>query len=246
MIRLQHVSKSYRRGKRTVIVARDISIVFPKGARVGLLGHNGAGKLTLLKMIAGGLRPDSGVIRRRGTVSWPVGFSGGLHGDMSGAQNARFVARIYGRNPEATVAYCQAISGLGPDIFHPVRSYSAGMRARLAFALSMAIPFDYYLFDEITAVGDAAFRQQCLDTLSARLGCSGAIIASHAMDQIRALCTSAVVLENGRLKQFDDVEQAIRYYRKSPRSAAVPSDLSFGHGLIAGQNQLYQLGQTTL
>lgn len=246
MIRLQHVSKSYRRGKRTVVVARDISIDFPQGARVGLLGHNGAGKSTLLQMIGGGLRPESGVIRRSGSVSWPVGFSGGLHGDMSGAQNARFVARIYGRDPEATVAYCQTVSGLGPDIFHPVRTYSAGMRARLAFALSMAIPFDTYLFDEITAVGDAAFRQQCLEILSTRLNSAGAIIASHSMDQIRALCTSAVVLENGRLQRFDDVEKAIRYYRRSPRNAGVPSDFPLSHGFIAGQNQLNQLGQTPL
>lgn len=246
MIRLENVSKSYQRGKRTVVVARNISIVFPQGARVGLLGHNGAGKSTLLQMIGGGLRPDTGVIRRSGAVSWPVGFSGGLHGDMSGAQNARFVARIYGRDPEATVSYCRAVSGLGSDIFHPVRTYSAGMRARLAFAVSMAIPFDFYLFDEITAVGDAAFRQQCLDMLNTRLCSAGAIIASHSMEQIRALCTSAVVLENGRLTHFGDVAQAIRYYRRSPRNAGAPSDFPLSHGFIAGQNQLNQLGQTTL
>lgn len=214
MIQLSDVTKSFRSASGQRFVAKNINAVFPDLARIGLLGINGAGKSTLLRMIGGKQHPDHGSIRSDGTVSWPVAHSGGLHRELTGAQNVRFVARIYRRDPDKMVEFCQSVSGIGHQIRQPIREYSAGMRARLAFALSMAIPFDFYLFDEITAVGDMKFREACVEMLHERLEGSGAFIASHSMAQIRALCTSAAVLEKGRLRYFENVEEGIALYEK--------------------------------
>ena len=129
----------------------DFSLALPKGAKVGVLGRNGAGKTTLLGMIAGTVQPDSGRIRRHASISWPLGFSGSFHPDLTGAQNARFVARIYGVDTDSLIAYVDDFAELGDFMDMPVRSYSAGMRARLAFGMSMGVAFDWYLVDEITA-----------------------------------------------------------------------------------------------
>jgi capsular polysaccharide transport system ATP-binding protein len=212
MIRLDHVSKTFAvRGVRTE-VARDLSFAFPPGACTGLLGRNGAGKSTLLAMIAGIVRPDSGRILRRGSVSWPVGFQGSFHPDLSGAENTRFAARLYGADTRAAESFVRDVAGLGKSFALPVRGYSAGMRARLAFALSMAIPFDTYLIDEVTSVGDAAFRATSETLLTERLKTSGAVIVSHQMDLLRRLCGPGVVLENGRLFFYPRIERAIEHH----------------------------------
>jgi capsular polysaccharide transport system ATP-binding protein len=194
------------------VVAQGIDAVFPAGQATALLGRNGAGKSSLLAMIAGTLRPDAGQVARQGSVSWPVGFAGAFHPDLTGAQNTRFVARVYGVDSGALLSFVRDVSGLGDAMGQPVRRYSSGMRARLGFALSMGIPFDMYLVDEVTAVGDAAFRRETSELLTARLGQAGAIVVSHAPAQLRGLCRAGAVLEDGRLRMFDDLEEAIAVY----------------------------------
>lgn len=209
MIALQGLWKRFPGG---ALVAQGIDARFPAGRATALLGRNGAGKSSLLAMIAGTLRPDAGQVVRQGTVSWPVGFAGAFHPDLTGAQNTRFVARVYGVDSGALLHFVREVSGLEEAMRQPVRRYSSGMRARLGFALSMGILFDMYLVDEVTAVGDAAFRRDSAALLRARLGQAGAIVVSHAPAQLRGICSAGAVLEDGRLRMFDDLEAAIAAY----------------------------------
>ncbi|ARO15483.1 capsular polysaccharide transport system ATP-binding protein [Ketogulonicigenium robustum] len=211
MIRLDHVSKGFRTtpGAPVQMLLHDVSLQIPQGVSVGLLGRNGVGKTTLLDMISGLTLPDRGKIHVGGSVSWPMGFSGSLHGDMTGLQNTRFVARIYGVDSGALVNFVQDFAGLGAHFNAPVRGYSAGMRARLAFGLSIGIPFDTYLIDEITAVGDAAFRAKSRAYFLARLHRAGAIVVNHTLSELRSLCTAGLVLHDGTLRYFPAIEDAI-------------------------------------
>lgn len=213
MITLRGVSKAFRHRGRATVVADRITARFPPGASVALLGRNGAGKSSLLRLIAGVIHPSRGRVLRDGSLSWPVGFAGSFHPEMTGGQNTRFVARIYGVDPAALEAFVLGLSGLGRAFRDPVRTYSSGMRARLAFALSMGIRFDTYLIDEVASVGDAAFRASCEAVLHDRLRASGAIVVSHSMPMLRRLCTCGAVLENGRLEMFDDLDAAIARHR---------------------------------
>ena len=186
---------------RKVILER-FTLTLPRGAKVGVLGRNGAGKSTLIGMIAGIVRADGGEIRRTGSISWPLGFAGSFANDLTGAQNIRFVARIYGIDTDGLVDYVQDFAELGDFIDMPVRSYSSGMRARLAFGLSMGVAFDWYLVDEITAVGDTAFRRKSLSVFRHRLREAGMLMVSHYDKTILDYCTSGLVLENGRAAYF--------------------------------------------
>lgn len=213
-VTLAAVSKEFRSGPVRTIVADRIDAVFPARVSVALLGRNGAGKSSLLRMIAGISRPDGGQILRQGSVSWPVGFAGSFHGDLSGAENTRFVARIYGVDTDALVAYVADFSELGHQFNAPFRTYSAGMRARLAFAVSMGVPFDTYLVDEVTAVGDARFREKSEAVLADRLKRSGAIVVSHSLQMLARLCDAGAVLADGKLCWHDDVMEAIAHHRE--------------------------------
>jgi capsular polysaccharide transport system ATP-binding protein len=212
MIRLEGVRKTFRLDGTQKVVARNLNFTFPAGQAVGLLGRNGAGKSSLLSMLAGTLQPDSGRIVSNGTISWPVGFAGSFHADMTGAQNTRFVARIYGVDTDQAIDFVQDFAGLGPHFHLPIRSYSAGMRARLAFGISMAVPFDTYLIDEVTAVGDGAFARKSSAVLRERLQSSGAVIVSHSMPLLRDLCTAGAVLEDGRLFYYARIDKAIEHH----------------------------------
>jgi capsular polysaccharide transport system ATP-binding protein len=215
MIEFRHVTKAYRTRGAPKVLLNDLSLALPKGATVGVLGRNGAGKSTLLGMVAGTVRPDAGQIRRHASISWPLGFSGSFHPDLTGAQNARFVARIYGVDTDGLVAYVEDFAELGDFLDMPVRSYSSGMRARLAFGMSMGIAFDWYLVDEITAVGDAAFRAKCLAVFKHRLKESGMLMTSHSPSVIRSYCRSGIVLERGEATYFEDVEEAIAQHERN-------------------------------
>ncbi|MTH79699.1 ABC transporter ATP-binding protein [Paracoccus aestuariivivens] len=215
MIRLENLSKSFTVNGRTTIVARNINVTFPQGGAVGLLGHNGAGKSTLLRMIAGVVRPDRGRVVTRGTVSWPVGFSGSFHPDLTGAQNTRFIARIYDADAEALLRFVEGFADLGHHFHLPFRNYSSGMRSRLAFGVSMGIHFDTYLVDEVTSVGDGYFREKSKAYFRNRLLNSGAIMVSHSMSMIRAICSSAAVLHQGQLTHYPDVNEAIRVHQNN-------------------------------
>lgn len=215
MIEFRDVSKYYLTQSSRKVVLDRFSLVLPAGAKVGVLGRNGAGKSTLLGMISGTVRPDSGEILRHSSISWPLGFKGSFHGDLTGAQNIRFVARIYGVDTDALVAYVQDFAELGDFIDMPVRSYSSGMRARLGFGMSMGVSFDWYLVDEITAVGDQAFKQKSLAMFRTRLKDAGILMVSHSVNTIRTYCTSGLVLENGRAEYFEDVGEAVRFHKRN-------------------------------
>jgi capsular polysaccharide transport system ATP-binding protein len=212
-IELVNLSKSFGAGKRRKILADQLNAVFPANRSIALLGRNGAGKSTLLRMIAGTVNPDRGYVRRCGTISWPVGFSGSFHGDLTGAQNTRFLARVYGVETDELMEFVRGFAELGHHYHQPFKTYSSGMRSRLAFGVSMGLHFDTYLIDEVTSVGDAAFRQKSTELLLERLENSGAIVVSHGMGMIRRLCDMAVVLENGALTFYEDVEEAIALHK---------------------------------
>ena len=221
MIWLENLTKVFSLDGRSKVVADNITATFPTGRSVALLGRNGAGKSTLLQMIAGTMDPTSGRIRSTGTISWPVGFAGSFHPELTGAQNARVVGRIYGVDTDELIDFVEEFSGLGSHFRLPFRTYSAGMRSRLAFGVSMGIHFDTYLVDEITAVGDAAFRAKSDRLFKARMQGAGAVVVSHAMGQIRDLCDAAAVLEGGRLTYFDDVEEGIAHHNRNMKASAV-------------------------
>lgn len=209
MIRFENLTKSFRlRGERQLVID-NLSLELPTGKSLGLLGRNGAGKSTLLQLVAGTMRPDSGSIVSDGTISWPVGFGGSFHGDLTGAQNVRFIARIYGVDTVGLEEFVRDFAELGKHFNMPFRSYSSGMRSRLAFGASMGIKFDTYLVDEVTAVGDEAFKWKSFRVFKDRLQQSSAIIVSHDMNQMRQFCDAGVVLYRGGLDYFDDIEAAI-------------------------------------
>ena len=212
MIRLENLTKTFILHGRRKTVADHITADFPTGAAVGLLGRNGAGKSTLMNMIAGNMSPTSGRILSTGSVSYPVGFAGSFHPDLSGAQNTRFVARIYGIDTEALVDYVEEFAELGKHFHLPFRTYSSGMRSRLSFGVSMGIPFDTYLVDEVTSVGDAAFREKSSEVFRSRMEKAGALFVSHSMPMVKDLCDMAAVLEHGKLTLYDDVEEAIEHH----------------------------------
>lgn len=214
MIRFEGLTKSFMvRGERRVVID-NLNLTLPTGRSLALLGRNGAGKSTLLQIISGTMRPDSGRVTSDGTISWPVGFGGSFHRDLTGAQNVRFVARIYGVDTDALMAFVEDFSELGKFFHMPVRSYSSGMRSRLTFGTSMGIRFDTYLVDEVTAVGDAVFRRKSRAVFLDRMKHSSAIMVNHSMNQLRLFCNAGMVLENGRVQYFDDLEEAIALHEE--------------------------------
>lgn len=215
MIRLTDVSKTFHADGIAKTVANRISMTFPTGSSVALIGRNGAGKSSLLKMISGAMKPNSGRIETDGTISWPVGFSGSFHADLSGLQNTRFVARIYGVDTDELVRFVHEESELGDQFFLPFRTYSQGMRARLGFATSMGIDFDTYLIDEVTSVGDEGFREKSEAMLRDRLETRSAIVVSHSGPLLKRMCRAAVLIEDGEAVWFDDVEEALREHRRN-------------------------------
>jgi capsular polysaccharide transport system ATP-binding protein len=215
MIRFENLTKSFWvRGERRIVID-DLNTILPTGKSLALLGRNGAGKSTLLKMVAGTMRPDSGRIVSDGSISWPVGFAGSFHGDLTGAQNVRFIARIYGVNTDSLLAFVEDFTELGKYFHMPVRSYSSGMKARLTFGSSMGIQFDTYLVDEVTAVGDASFKRKSRAVFAERMKNSSAIMVSHATAELRQFCDAEIVLENGRLLYFEDLDEAIALHEKN-------------------------------
>lgn len=209
MIRFENLTKSFWVQRERFVVIDGLDATLPSGASLALLGRNGAGKSTLLQLIAGTMRPDHGRIVSDGTISWPVAFGGSFHPELTGAQNVRFVARIYGVDTDSLVAFVEDFAELGKHFHMPVRTYSAGMRSRLTFGTSMGIRFDTYLVDEVTAVGDARFRRKSGAVFRERMKRSGAILVSHEMAQVREFCDAGIVLNEGRITYFEDLEEAI-------------------------------------
>jgi len=209
MIRLEGLCKTFVMHGKHKVVANNINMIFPTGVSVALLGRNGAGKSSLLSMISGFLAPDSGRIIIEGSLSWPVGFSGSFHPDLTGSQNIRFIARVYGVDTDRLCDFVRDFAELGDHFDLPVRTYSSGMKSRLSFGVSMGVKFDTYLVDEVTAVGDADFKRKSKAVFTERMRTSGAIFISHSMAGVRNFCEAGAVLENGRITYFDDLEDAI-------------------------------------
>lgn len=214
MIRIENLTKSFHlRGERKVVID-NLTLTLPTGKSLALLGRNGAGKSTLLQIIAGTLHADSGQVLSDGTISWPVGLSSSFHGDLTGAENVRFVARIYGVDTDQLIAFVEEFADLGKSFQAPLRSYSSGMRARLTFGASMGIKFDTYLVDEVTAVGDQAFKRKSRQLFKDRMKSASAIMVSHSMGQIREFCNAGVVLEGGKAMYFEDLNEAIAVHEE--------------------------------
>jgi capsular polysaccharide transport system ATP-binding protein len=212
MIELDRITKAYPTRSGMNVVLDAISFSFPAHTNVGILGRNGSGKSTLLRVLAGTEEADSGTIRRNGTVSWPIGFSGGFNGSLNGEENCRFVARIYGMDVDEVVGFTMEFAELGEYFYMPVKTYSSGMRARLAFGLSMAVDFDAYLVDEVTAVGDSNFQAKCRKAFEERSGRSSVIIVSHHIGTVKEYCQRCAVIRSGKLTYFDNVDEAERFY----------------------------------
>ncbi|PZO67410.1 MAG: ABC transporter ATP-binding protein [Paracoccus denitrificans] len=215
MIQLLDLCKTYTLKGKHKVVADNINATFPSGVAVALLGRNGAGKSSLLRMISGAMLPSSGKILSSGTISWPVGFSGSFNIDLTGEQNCRFVARVYGVDTDELIYFVEDFAELGQHFRMPIRTYSSGMRSRLAFGLSMAVPFDTYLVDEVSAVGDAAFKEKSNEVFNHRMANASAIVVSHSMGMLRETCQIGAVLENGKLEFYDDIEKAIDAHMKN-------------------------------
>lgn len=214
MIRLENLYKYYRIDRLKKIVLRDVSFNFESGRSYGILGINGAGKSTLMRILAGTELPNAGRVRKSVRVSWPLGFAGGLHTGMTGRENIKFVARIYGENVGEVVEFVEDFAEIGPYIDAPVKTYSSGMVQRVAFGLSMAINFECYLIDETMAVGDARFQARCKAEFKKRKAVSDIIMVTHSMGAIKEYCQHGLVLANGELLYFPNVDDAIETYRK--------------------------------
>jgi capsular polysaccharide transport system ATP-binding protein len=215
MIKLDRVSKAYRvRGGGRRSVLDYVSLTFEPGHNFGILGVNGAGKSTLIRLLAGSELPDRGVVRRHARVSFPLGFGGTFHGTLSGRENVAFVARVYGARMHPAIEFVEMFSELGEYFQMPVNTYSAGMRARLAFATCLAIDFDVYLIDEVTEIGDQRFRRKCAEAFRERMVRADIILVTHNPQTLRQYCDRGAILANGGLTLYDDIGTALgRYHR---------------------------------
>lgn len=217
MIRLEKITKVYRTrsGKHTVF--RDLDLEIPGGTGVAFLGRNGAGKTTLVNIIGGAEPADSGRIVTDASISWPVGMAGGFQPSLSAKENVKFVARLYSEKKDIPriIDYVRDFAEIEEYFDMPIRTYSSGMRSRVSFGLSMAFDFDYYLIDEVTAVGDPQFRHKCEAALLEKRNDrkSGFIVVSHQMEIVRKFCTSAVVLTHDGVRHYADLEEAIKVYQ---------------------------------
>ena len=220
MIRLVDIDKVYGTRSGAVRVLRKVNLTVQSGERVGILGRNGAGKSTLIRILSGAELPTNGRVERDMTVSWPLAFGGAFQGSLTGYDNLRFICRIYGVDPADKVAFVEDFSELGIYLREPTKSYSSGMLARLAFAISMVIEFDCFLIDEIIAVGDARFHEKCNHELFEKRADRAMIIVSHDPNYIRAHCTRAAVLVDGELHHPTSLDEAFDFYLQPETVAA--------------------------
>lgn len=217
MIIIKDVCKKYstRKGYKTVL--NNINFSLKKGEKIGILGRNGAGKSTLIRLISEIEKPTSGTITRNMSISWPLAFSGAFQGSLTGMDNLKFICRIYECNIKKTKKYVEDFAELGDYLFEPVKKYSSGMKARLAFALSLAIEFDCYLIDEVIAVGDSRFTEKCKKELFENKKDRALILVSHNMNAIKNYCDRAMVLDSGNLYQFETIEEAYKYHNNQQK-----------------------------
>jgi len=216
MIKIENLTKSYRTPKGRHYVFKDLNVELPSGKSVALIGRNGAGKSTLLRVIGGIDRADSGRVQTDKTISWPVGLAGGFQGSLTGRENVKFVARLYATHEELRekVAFVEEFAELGKYFDMPIKTYSSGMKSSLGFGLSMAFKFDYYLVDEVTAVGDARFKQKCADLFKARHEEASFLMVSQSLGSLKEICDVALFIgRDNVVKYFESVDEAIASYK---------------------------------
>lgn len=214
MITLRNLSKTYQTQTGPREVLKNINLKVLKGEKIGILGSNGAGKSTLIRLISGAELPTRGEITKEMSISWPLAFSGAFQGSLTGLDNVKFICRIYNSEILPAINFVRDFSELGTYLKEPVKSYSSGMRARLAFAVSLAINFDCFLIDEVVAVGDQRFHEKCRIELFEKRAQSAMIIVSHDAGYIREHCDKAAVLDSGFLHNFNTVNDAYVFYQK--------------------------------
>lgn len=215
MIELKDVEKTYPGKHGRIHVLRGVNAVFNRGESVGILGQNGAGKSTMLRIMCGSERPTFGAVNRDVSCSWPLGFAASFASTLTGAENLRFVCRIYGADIAEVTDFVARFSELGGSINEPTKTYSTGMRSRLAFSLSMAIRFQVYVIDEALAAGDVAFQRKAIRLFEERKSGSDVIMVSHSIAMIKQYCTRAGVLNGGRLTMYDTIDEANEYYLRA-------------------------------
>ena len=215
MIKLENIVKKYHTRAGSRIVLDNINLEVKRGEKVGILGRNGAGKSTLIRLMSGAELPTSGHIYRGMQLSWPLAFGGAFQGSLTGIDNLKFICRVYGVDYRDKIAFVEEFSELGQYLREPIKKYSAGMRARLAFAISMSIEFDCFLIDEIVAVGDSRFHEKCNIELFEKRRDRSMILVSHDPGYIREHCDHAAVLIAGKLYSFDHIDEAFEFYDKS-------------------------------
>lgn len=218
MIQVQNVHKRYMTDHGPgPWVLQGVNLELPAKVNVGLIGANGAGKSTLLRIIGGVDQANKGSVERQCSVSWPMGFGGGLQGSLTGRQNAKFVCRIHGHERDIAdrLAYIQDFAQIGPAFDEPVKTYSSGMKSRLQFAMSLAFDFDVYISDEVTAAGDAAFRKKAADAFKALANRAGLIMVAHGESTLKTFCQSGIWLHNGQAHWFDQIDDALKAYRST-------------------------------
>jgi capsular polysaccharide transport system ATP-binding protein len=216
MIELRNLTKSYRTTKGRNYIFRDLSLTIPPDVSIGLIGRNGAGKSTLLRLIGGIDTPDRGAVMTDKSISWPVGLSGGFQGTLTGRDNVKFVCRVYGARGEELrekIRFVEDFAEIGRYFDQPVKTYSSGMRSRLAFGLSMAFDFDYYLIDEVMSTGDAHFKKKAMQLFDEKIGRAHVILTTHNMKEIRRLCQIVLLVSKGQVTIYDDVEAGILAYQ---------------------------------
>ena len=218
MLVVRNLAKEYVQEGRKKRLFQNLSFTLAPSERLAVLGRNGQGKSTLIKILGGVLAPTSGDVRWSMTASWPLGFGGAFQGALTGIDNIRFLARIYDRPAGRMLQEVESFAELGDALTMPVKHYSSGMRARLAFGMSLAIEFDCYLIDEVIAVGDALFRARCETELFEKRASRSFIIASHDMHFLRSTCNRAIVIERGQAQLLDSVDEAIEIYGNLGRS----------------------------
>ncbi|HAN2164876.1 ABC transporter ATP-binding protein, partial [Escherichia coli] len=212
MIKIENLTKSYRTPTGRHYVFKNLNIEIPSGKSVAFIGRNGAGKSTLLRMIGGIDRPDSGKIITNKKISWPVGLAGGFQGSLTGRENVKFVARLYAKQEELKekIEFVEEFAELGKYFDMPIKTYSSGMRSRLGFGLSMAFKFDYYIVDEVTAVGDARFKEKCAQLFKERHKESSFLMVSHSLNSLKEFCDVAIVFKDDNVVSFhEDVQEGI-------------------------------------
>ena len=215
MIRLSNVTKYYDVKGRRKYLMRDVSLTIPSCINVGILGSNGAGKSTFLRMLGRIDFPNKGRIVSNKKISWPLGLTSGFQGSLTGKENAQFICRVYSKSDSElrrTLNFINEFSELGQYFDMPVKSYSTGMRARLGFATSLAFEFDYYLIDETLSVGDQKFRQKCTTALKNFSTKRNILLVSHNMKVLEQMCESGILLKDGEFSYFEDIREAVKAY----------------------------------